>query len=245
MASIEALLDQPSSGPSTTFREAEFVALPPAARLYLSHSIAEGTRLVSAVHLQMTGEIKLERWLPFTASQVVRIERGFVWTAKVKKGLAFISGFDQLLDGVGESQWKLLGLFKVMSASGPDISRSTQGRMAIERIMLPSSLARPDVAWSDLDGSATAVSRLGDFDTTLKLDLSGSGKLEAASLLRWGNPDGGPFKLSPFGGFTDEEMTFGGYTIPTRLRIGWHFGTDRFSEGEFFRCKITSAEFHQ
>ena len=42
-----------------------------------------------------------------------------------------------------------------------------------------------------------------------------------------------------FGGIIEEEGTFCGYTIPTRLRIGWYFGTERFeSEGEFFRVTI-------
>jgi hypothetical protein len=35
---------------------------------------------------------------------------------------------------------------------------------------------------------------------------------------------------------------FGEYTIPTRLLLGWFFGSDRFeSEGEFFRCSINNA----
>lgn len=42
----------------------------------------------------------------------------------------------------------------------------------------------------------------------------------------------------------DEESTWAGYTIPSRLRIGWHFGTDEFEDGEFFRATITHAEFH-
>jgi hypothetical protein len=45
-----------------------------------------------------------------------------------------------------------------------------------------------------------------------------------------------------FGGILEEEGTFCGYTIPTRLRIGWYFGSERFeSEGEFFRATIDDA----
>jgi hypothetical protein len=34
------------------------------------------------------------------------------------------------------------------------------------------------------------------------------------------------------------------YTIPTRVRVGWYFGTSRFeSEGEFFRATIEDAIF--
>jgi len=59
---------------------------------------------------------------------------------------------------------------------------------------------------------------------------------------RWGNPDGGEFHYSRCGGFVEEEGTFAGYTIPTRMRVGWHFGTDGFEqEGEFFRVTIDDA----
>jgi len=41
---------------------------------------------------------------------------------------------------------------------------------------------------------------------------------------------------------TSLTRSFGGYTLPTRLRAGWHFGTERFeSEGEFFRVTIDDA----
>jgi hypothetical protein len=61
---------------------------------------------------------------------------------------------------------------------------------------------------------------------------------------RWGNPDGGPFRYVACGAFVEKADTFSGYTIPTRLRVGWHFGTERFeTEGESFRVTIKSAEF--
>jgi len=38
------------------------------------------------------------------------------------------------------------------------------------------------------------------------------------------------------------EGAFSGYTIPTRMRVGWHFGTPKFdTEGEFFRVVIDDA----
>jgi len=40
------------------------------------------------------------------------------------------------------------------------------------------------------------------------------------------------------------ESTFSDYTIPTRLRIGWYFGTDRFEPyGEFSRCIVEEATY--
>jgi len=47
-----------------------------------------------------------------------------------------------------------------------------------------------------------------------------------------------------FGGIVEEEGTFGGYTIPTRLRVGWHFHEGRFGpDGEFFRVTVDAAMF--
>jgi len=61
---------------------------------------------------------------------------------------------------------------------------------------------------------------------------------------RWGNPDGTHYRWIDFGGLAEEEATFGSYTIPTRLRVGWFWGSDRFeSEGEFFRVNVDDANY--
>jgi hypothetical protein len=61
---------------------------------------------------------------------------------------------------------------------------------------------------------------------------------------RWGNPDGGLFRYENFGGVMEAEAAFQGYTIPTRMRMGWYFGTDRFErEGEFIRIVIDDAHY--
>jgi len=77
--------------------------------------------------------------------QVIHAERGFMWTATFRRfGLPLIRGFDRLIDGAGETRWKLLGLVPVMTASGPDITRAASGRFGIESFWLPSILVRED-----------------------------------------------------------------------------------------------------
>jgi hypothetical protein len=58
----------------------------------------------------MRGEIKLRRWLPFTAEQVIQ-QGTRIYLARLGRinGLT-IRGFDRLVDGEGEMRWKLLGL---------------------------------------------------------------------------------------------------------------------------------------
>jgi hypothetical protein len=81
------------------FDISRLACVPEPARRYLEHAIAPGTPLVSAVRLRMHGEIKLERWFPFRAEQVIHADRGFVWATVPLFGIPLIRGFDRLIDG--------------------------------------------------------------------------------------------------------------------------------------------------
>jgi predicted short-subunit dehydrogenase-like oxidoreductase (DUF2520 family) len=48
--------------------------------------------------------------------------------------------------------------------------------------------------------------------------------------------------LHPFELEVTACTTFDGVTIPQAGRVGWFWGTDRWSEGEFFRYEITQME---
>jgi hypothetical protein len=229
---------------SIPFHLDENPSLPPLARRYLSHAIADGTPLATSVQLQMVGVIKLGKWRPFTARQVIRIGHGFVWEAKVPVGFTFISGFDQIVDGHGEMNWKLHGLLKVMGFTGADVSRAAEGRLACELTLLPSALCDPNYHWTETGEQVTVRMKGYSVESKLAMNLEQSGAVESVCLDRWGNADGGDFKMMPFGGTMESEKTFGGYTIPTRIRVGWNFGNDKFEKGEFFRAEITNAEFH-
>ena len=243
--SLDELWDAPS-GERNVFEPENYLFLPESARRYLGHALAPGTPLAEAVRLTMHGEIKLGGyWRPFAAEQVIRPARGFLWSATVKQRGLPIRGSDRLIDGAGEMHWKLFGLFPLMNASGPNIARSAIGRFQAEAVWLPSMLCARDTLWTEADGRRprATLCTLGE-ETQLALEIEDSGRVAASSLLRWGNPDGGAYRYVPFGGHFDEERTFDGVTIPTRVRVGWHFGTPRFeSEGEFFRATVESATF--
>jgi hypothetical protein len=218
--------------------------LPPTARRYLERAIAPGTPLATAVRLWMHGDIKLgQKWHPFKGEEVICWNRGLIWRATTWMNGLPIWGADRVVDGVGDMQWKMLGLFPVIQASGEDITRSGVGRVQGEAVWLPSVFCSPDVSWTDLNSATVQANftALGE-PANLALTLCDSGTLERVKFPRWGNPDGGEHHYVDFGGIVEESGTFAGYTIPTRLRLGWFFGSDRFeSEGEFFRCTIDKA----
>jgi hypothetical protein len=115
----------------------------------------------------------------------------------------------------------------------------------MEGAWLPSVLCREDVSWSALDRSRIRASFTARGETAeLDFTIDENGAAKSVSMPRWGNPEGAEFRYVTFGGLVEKEAAFDGYTIPTRLRLGWHFGTERFeSEGEFFRATIAAAAY--
>ena len=206
-------------------------------RSFLSHALPAGRPPPAAVRLRMHGEIRLGGWKTFRAEEVLHRSRGFVWKARVG---AILRGSDAMVDGAGTSSWKLFGVIPVVKAAGRDIDRSATGRWLAESIFLPSMLLPEFGAeWED---SCVTLRRFGE-TMTLELGLEASGRLRDFRTRRWGNPDGELSGNHPFGAVVEEERTFGGVTIPSRLRAGWQFGTPRWNDGEFFRMIVDEATF--
>jgi hypothetical protein len=227
------------------FDASRLVDLPGSASRYLSHAIRAGAPLADAVRLRMHGEIRLNDWVPFEAEQVIRRGRGMIWRASSRvRGLP-VRGSDRIIGGRGAMRWRLLGLLPVLSRAGPDINRSTAGRLAAELVWLPSALARPEIAWSEAEPSvASARLEVQGFPQELRLTVAPDGALREIRILRWGDPDGEAFQEVEFGGPVEKEARFGDFTVPIRLRIGWHPGTGEFAgRGEFFRVTVDHAEF--
>jgi uncharacterized protein DUF6920 len=227
------------------FDPAQLQTIPDEARRFLQHAIASGTPLATAVRLKMHGEIKLKGWLPFHAEQVISWKRGMIWRAAVRMHGISIRGGDTYLDGQGAMRWRLFGIIPVVNASGPDITKSAAGRVNIESIWIPSVLCDVETSWTALENSHFQA-RFTAHHETAEIDYATdeNGRLQSVSMPRWGNPEGAKFHLVSCGGFVEQEATFDGYTIPTRMRVGWYFGTDRFEpEGEFFRVTIDEANY--
>jgi hypothetical protein len=242
--SLDELWNKPS-GPGPAFDPAELNVLPAPAQRMLRAAIASRTPLASGVRLRMHGEIKLKTWLPFTAEEVIVWPHGFLWSATVRQNGMPIHGFDGLVNGMGAMRWKLFGLISVLSASGPDITRSAAGRLAAETIWLPSVLCRHDVTWIAPD-PRHGCARLTIAGETVEpaFEIDDGGQVKSVVMRRWGDPEKAGFGYHAFGGVVEQRASFEGFTIPTRLRVGYHVGTDKFeSHGEFIRITIDDATY--
>ena len=233
------LLQPPEPG---RFGAAELEGLAEPVQRHLAQAIAPGTPLASSARLRMRGHIKVGRWLPFRAHEVLNPHRGFIWTARAA---GVIAGSDRYVDGSGGMDWKLLGLVTVVHADGPDVSRSAAGRAAAEAIWLATALLpRFGVSWSAKSSDQVAAAfRGGNTPVELRLRLDADGRIRSLVFDRWGDPSrSGTFAWHRFGGEFTGYRSFHGLTIPSQGRLGWFYGSDRWPAGEFFRYQITDLE---
>src|SRR5262245_34946881 len=105
------------------------------------------------------------------------------------------------------------------------------------------SLPQRGVKWEAVDDTAArATMKIGEETITLNLFVEPDGRLREISVLRWGDQtEDGSYGYITFGGQVREERAFDGYTIPSKVGVGWWIGTDRYFE--FFRAEIENAVF--
>jgi hypothetical protein len=117
--------------------------------------------------------------------------------------------------------------------------------VAGEAMWVPTAmLPRFGVDWSAADDHhLTARWRIDTHQVALELVIDDQGRLREGVFQRWGDPDRtGSSGLHPCGGEVTAYATFGGVSVPSAGRAGWFYGTDRWTEGEFFRYQLTSME---
>jgi hypothetical protein len=217
-------------------------ALPDPVARWLRWAIPAGAPLARSAVLSMRGEIRIGAWRPFTAEQVLVPGVGFVWAATASVGPLRVRGSDRYVDGEGAMDWRVAGIVPVLRASSPDVSRSAAGRLAGELVLVPPAALAAGVRWTAVDAcSATATVDVDGHGHQVTITVDDDGCLRSVHLPRWGNPDKGPYAEHTFGVFVDQHHTFDGYRVPAELRAGWWPGTDRWADGEFYRCTITAA----
>lgn len=226
--------------------------LPEIARRYFRHAIAPGTPLYATAEVRMEGTFLLGDKSKFqsyqmAAEQALRPPDQFVWIPHLRSGPLIITGSDALIAGSAWTRFWMNGLVPVANdRSTPDLVRSAQFRAAVEgALWMPTSLL-PEcgVQWAAI-GSDKARVTLQNFKPepivlTLTLDRSGGVREVVGQRLSNANPEK-RFRLQPFGGTILMEGTFQGLTIPTRIRVGNHYGTPNYLP--FFQATLTSVHY--
>lgn len=238
---------QAESG-AEVFDPAMVAELPEPARRFLLHAIRPGTVLARSVTLQMRGRIALTPGADKIALRARELlaPQAFIWQASVGAGTRRISGHDLFAQGEGAMRWFLWGIVPIVQASGPDLSRSAAGRVALEAALwLPSALLpQAGARWEAIDRARARV-HLGIDGERLAplLTIADDGRPRRIEMQRWDAEglDGTPGYVPWAGEVLGEERTFGGYTIATRVRATARAGTPQAHE--FFEALITDAQY--
>lgn len=210
--------------------------LPEPVQRYFRHALTPGAPLYSRVSLKMSGRIQAGQnaeWMPFKATQIIAPRRGFIWKARAWKGPVFLEVIDDYERGAGRMRVALLGLLPILNSTGPDLSHSALGRLIAESVLVPSSLLpQGGPTWEAEDDRCIKATVTADGEVTaLNLTINDEGGLQQVSLQRYGfQHDSREWAYIPYGMEVDEETTFAGYTIPSKFRGGWWYGTERYSE---------------
>ncbi len=241
-----ALAAAPSFAPR--FAEDHVADLPEPARRYLRHAIAPGTPLAPFVRLRMDGTMRPTpdgAPLDLTADEVLAPRHGFVWTARARMAGLPVRVRDHYAEGRGGVRVHLLGLVPIPFPSEPeDIARSSRGRLIGEAVWCPAALVGAGVTWEALDADRARFTLTVDGEAVaVTLRIAASGALREVTLDRWGDVGVDQFQPIPYGFAVEEERTFGGVTIPTRIRGGWWYGTARYDEAAAASFTVTQARF--
>lgn len=153
-------------------------------------------------------------------------------------------GEDSPTSETGRSCGTSPGQSPLVHSAGADVSRSTAERAAGESIWAPTELVPgTDVEWHAEAPDRVSMSfEVDGHDVTLIHDLDHEGRIRGSSFDRWGDPEStGTWGLHPFGVEVTSTRAFGQVTIPSSGRAGWHCGTPRRADREFFRLEITDC----
>jgi hypothetical protein len=147
-------------------------------------------------------------------------------------------------------RWELLGAIPAMSGGGADITRSAAGRHAGEMLFAaPAAALSSQVTWQAVDADrATARVQVGPGVHEVTLTVATTGALSEVVMSRWGSTGKGAsgdetFGDQVFGAALGDETTFAGFTIPRTVTAGWHYGTDRWADGQFIRYTIDEVRY--
>lgn len=236
-----------SSATLPRFGAAHLAGLPELAQRYLRHAIAPGTPLAASVRLWMTGTMTPTPGGPrtsLTAVETLAPRRGFVWTARARINGLPVRVRDHYADRDGGVDVVALGFVPIPLGGGPDVVRSSRHRLIAESVWCPTALVRPGVAWEAVDADRVRFTLLVDGEAVpVTLRVASDGALREVTLRRWGDAAGQPARSLPYGFRVEQEGTFDGVTIPTRLVGGWFYGSDRFDPASAATFTVYHAAF--
>lgn len=220
--------------------------LPEKALLYLSHSIRPGTILARRVEVTFHGQIRSKpggRWQPFRAKEIIDVNRSFLVTSNSFYGPIPMKQVDRYAQEHATARNLIFGRLAIKKLQGIDLDRAAHSRFMVKSAWLPTAyLPHNGAAWLERDGNLRLTARVAGDRVELTVQVGPDGSLQALTCMRWSNLTAdGNYAWIPFSSVSEEEKTFAGYTIPTRIRSTWWSGTEKAFD--FLLAQVDEAHF--
>ena len=226
----------------------DLAALPEAARRFFGHSLPEGARRTGSARLRLRGEMRPRpgaRPFALEADEVLVPGVGFAWLATTRIGPFSMHVLDGYHAGEGFMAGRLFGAIPLMNAAGDDVTRSSRGRLAGESIFVPPALLpRPGLRWEGVDPQRARLHQTIDGeDLEVEILVDDAGALTEMTMLRHGDAGRDDWGPTPYGFRIESEETFEGVSVPTLVRGGWWYGTDRYDPDQASVFEVLDARF--
>jgi hypothetical protein len=243
---VRASLDAVSGG--GRFDPAAVEDQPEPVRRFFTHAIAPGTELAAAVEIEQRARMRPRpgaSHLDLHADEIIAPGVGFAWRATTRVGPVPMVILDRYLGGRGSVRGTVLGFVKVIGADDADTARSSRYRLAGESAWVPSALLpSAGVRWiAEDDATIRAFLPVDGEEIPVTLDVDGTGRVRRLTMDRYGNVGMDSFGLIPYGFEVLAERSFGGFTVMSRMRGGWWFGTDRYDPAGAGEFELVAADY--
>ena len=240
-----AALFQKTDAKKDGIRQTDLARLPPCVQKWLENSGVIGKARISTVRLKQQGMMRTKparAWMPFTAVQYFTVAPpAFNWQVNVQAApLLSLAGRDQYANGRGHMLIKLLALFPVADAKGPETDQGSMVRYLAETIWFPTAALSDYLTWEALDAASARVTMsYGGVTAAGVFRFNAQGDVISFEAQRYGEFDG-TYSLETWFITMTGWKTLQGIRIPYASEVAWKSKAGDFT---WLKLEITELEF--
>jgi hypothetical protein len=229
---------------SVIITEADLAPLPEPVQRYLHFAQVVGKPRVSCVKVRQKGLMRTtptQPWMPVEAVQYSTLAGPLTrtWYAGIKMGpFTLLKGYDRYDNGAGRMLIRLLSIFPVVDAHGPEVDMSALIIFVNDMVMWPTAFLSDYIRWEPMDAkSARAQVNLFGKQFSAELRFNEAGELVDFITEDRYRSVGKTYQQDRWSTPLRSYREVNGVRIPTEGDAIWHL-----PEGEFPYIQVTIGE---
>jgi hypothetical protein len=221
--------------------------LPTPVQNWINHSGLIGEEFIHTVRLKQQGWMHTkpgqEKWVSAEAEQYITIDNpAFVWKANMNLiPMVPVTGRDKFINGRGQMNVKLLGLFNVVKEADAKIDQGALQRYLAEIGLYPSAALSPIIKWEAIDATtAKATMTYNGVAGTVTFHFNPQGDITLLTADRYSG-GGNDAKLEKWEVRTIASGVYNGVRIPVKSEVSWKLQNGDFT---WYKLEITEIEYN-